>query len=120
MDTEWLITKCSIANTQAIESFNAASKTKLSPKYLHFQKSFKTRNHLAIIKWNHPYDWYELVEEALKLKELSIRCKQILRSNSLSKSKEHKKVQMKKLMIKRNQKRKIKNKSIRSSICFRY
>ena len=62
-ETEWLVRKCSLTNTQAIESFNASCKAKLAPKHLHFQKSFRIRNHIGIVKWNHHEDWYDIIEK---------------------------------------------------------
>lgn len=106
-ETEWLIRKCSLFNTQAIESFNASCKAKLSPKHLHFQKSFRIRNHLAIIKWNHPNDWFDLIEDALKLSELTYACRRVLTCNNSIRAKERAKSHDEKVMIMRNRKRKI-------------
>ena len=86
-ETEWLVRKCSLCDTQAIESFNSACKAKLAPKHLHFQKSFKIRNHIAIIKWNRPRDWYDLIEDALKLTALSYSCHKILHADSIIREK---------------------------------
>ena len=67
-DTEWLVRKCGVFDTQAIESWNAI-KAKLCPKHLSFQKSFSIRCLLAIEKWNNGTDWYEILEEQLLVKQ---------------------------------------------------
>lgn len=45
-DTEWLIRKCGVCDTQAIESFNSI-KAKICPKGFAFQKAFRIRCQLA-------------------------------------------------------------------------
>ena len=107
-ETEWLVRKCSLADTQAIESFNGACKAKLCPKYLHFQKSFRIRNLIAILKWNHPNDWYQLIEDAIGLPELNAQCKRILDIDSKAREKRRNKSRQKQAKIMRNKKRKIK------------
>ena len=106
-ETTWLVVKCSFATTQDIEAFNGSCKAKLCPKHLHFQKGFKLRNYIAILKWNHPQDWFYILESALQLSSLSFECLRVLKSDSSKLNKAREKARTEKARITRNIKRKL-------------
>lgn len=112
-ETSWLVVKCSFATTQDIEAFNGSCKAKLCPKHLRFQKGFKLRNLIAILKWNHPQDWFGILENALELESLSFECNRILKTDASKLARARENVRTEKARINRNIKRllrRVKNK----------
>ena len=93
-DTEWLIRKCGVCDTQAIESFNSI-KAKVCPKSSHFTKSFQIRCQIYILRWN---------DKILK-DQISAKCQKILDSNKESLQKWREKSKEIEVRIKRNIKR---------------
>ena len=76
-ETEWLIRKCSVSSTNPIEAFNA-EKSRFSPKHLSFQRSFKVRCLMAILKWNDPLNWYDILMDTIVKREIDKTCATIL------------------------------------------
>ena len=105
-ETEWLIRKCGVFSTQAIESWNAI-KAKLCPKHLAFQKSFRIRCLLAIEKWNDGSNWYSMLEEELLADQTKEECKKILQKDEKKLEEARKASHEAKAMKMRNYKRKI-------------
>ena len=112
-DSEWLLRKCSVYDTQAIESWNAV-KAKMCPKHLSFQKSFRLRCILAIEKWNIGSDWFLILQEQLLHKQQEqksipqLECERILKNDEAKRLKARKHSHELQAMKMRNIKRKLK------------
>ncbi|KAK8886770.1 hypothetical protein M9Y10_042239 [Tritrichomonas musculus] len=62
-ESERLIRKCGVANTQAIESFNSI-KANFGPQQFTFQISFKIRCLMTILKWNED-NCYHIIDDLI-------------------------------------------------------
>lgn len=78
-DTEWIIRKCGVCDTQAVESFNSI-KAKICPKSFHFRKAFRIRCLLAILKWNDK-DYFEILDDKILVDQLNEDCKNVLEND---------------------------------------
>ncbi len=113
-DTEWLIRKCGCFDTQQNESFNAI-KAKMCPKHLHFQRSFKIRCHLAILKWNLGQNWYLEIARELNIIINEEECKHTLIMDEQQRAEMRLKSKDPEEQKRRNMKRKERRESHKSS-----
>lgn len=110
--SEWLVRKCCVADTQAIESYNAV-KARICPKNFAFQISFRIRCMMAILQWNDK-DWYLLIDDKIIYKKLNFMCRNIIFQDSKKKKKLQEQAQNVLFRIIRNTKRR--NKRIQNKI----
>ena len=50
----------------------------MAPKQFAFQKSFRTRCLLTILRWNNGPKWYQELEDEMKFEKLSAECQRVL------------------------------------------
>ena len=104
--SEWLIKKCSVTDTQKLESANYI-KSLIAPKYKHYTMSFPMRIAISVLIWNHKDDWYQILEELLpdsndKLCDFELKARD--KVNSVARNKASRTVEK----IKRNKERRMK------------
>ena len=62
--------KCSKGSTSINEAFNS-KKSRVAPKHVRYGKSFRGRVALAVLMWNEPKNWYDIITKACHIRPIS-------------------------------------------------